>query len=192
MKLVAAMLAGVLLSSLMVTRVFAHAEPARATPGDGAVVNRPPGEIVLEMSQDMNRQAGNNDIDVFNASGTEVTTVAAVVDNSDRKRLSVALPSTLPAGKYTVKWKTVSAEDGDPAEGTLSFTVDAAAQANPGTEDLRPDLLGDPESGAGSSGTSVSIGSSDDGVTWILVVAVGIAMFVLGAGGTFLLVQKRP
>lgn len=175
-----------------VSLVWAHAEPATAKPGDGAVLRQPPGEIVLEMSQDMGRQAGNNDIDVFDSTGKEVTTVAAVVDNADRKRLSVALPSNLPPGKYAVKWKTTSAEDGDPANGELSFTIDPNAVPSPGKEQLLESVLGgDTTPEAGADSTAVAIAGPDDGVTWVLVIAVGVGMLVLGAGGTFLLVQKR-
>ena len=82
------------------TLVFAHAEPVRVSPGDGAVLNSPPLEIVFEMSQEMARQEGQNDIDVFDASGNEITTIAAVIDNANRRRLSVALPSGLEPGEF--------------------------------------------------------------------------------------------
>ncbi len=181
--------AAVLLAMSIVGVTWAHAEPATAKPGDGAVLLRSPGEIVLVMSQEMGRLGGSNDIDVFDASGKEVTTIAAVVDNADRKRLSVAVPSELAAGNYRVKWKTLSSEDGDPADGTISFTIDPTGTPSPGKETLRADLLGGGETPA--AGTGVAISGPDDGVTWVLVVAVGIGMLVLGAGGTFLLVQKK-
>jgi copper transport protein len=113
MKMVAALLAGMALSLGALATVLAHAEPATAKPGDGAVLNRAPGEIVLVMSQEMVIREGANDIDVLDSDGREVTTIAATVDRADRKKLSVALPSSLATGKYTVKWKTVSSEDGD-------------------------------------------------------------------------------
>lgn len=181
-----------LVALLAVSIAWAHAEPATAKPGDGAVLLKAPGEIVLEMSQEMGRQAGNNDIDVFDAAGKEVTTIAAVVDNADRKRLSVALPADLPAGAYTVKWKTSSAEDGDSAEGQLSFTIDPNGKPSPGKEQLRDDLLGGGDETPEPTDSVVSFGGgADDGVTWVLVIAVGVGMLVLGAGGMFLLVQKR-
>lgn len=174
--------------------VFAHAEPATAKPGDGAVLTTAPAEVVLEMSQEMARQAGQNDIDVFDAAGKEVTTVAAVIDNSDRRRLTVAMPSNLPPGEYSVRWKTLSSEDGDPADGQLSFTYDPNGTADPGKEQLREDLLnpGGETPATGNGGPSLAVSDDPDGVTWVLVVAVGIAMFVIGAGGTFFLVQRQP
>jgi hypothetical protein len=34
-------------------------------------------------------------------------------------------------------------------------------------------------------------GSGSNGMSWVLVAAVGAGMLVLGAGGAYLLVQKR-
>lgn len=192
MKWLAACLLSVVVALAAFATAWAHAEPATAKPGDGAVLRASPGEVVLEMSQDMGRQAGLNDIDVFDASGKEVTTVAAVVDNADRKKLSVALPAALPPGIYTVKWKTSSAEDGDPANGQLSFTIDPNGTPSPGKEQLRDDILGGSTPPAGDDPSTISIGGGNDGVTWVLVVAVGVGMLVLGAGGTFLLMQRKP
>lgn len=194
MKWLAALLASVTVAFAAVSVAWAHAEPATAKPGDGAILKSSPGEVVLEMSQDMGRQAGLNDIDVFDASGKEVTTVAAVVDNADRKKLSVAVPSDLPTGVYTVKWKTSSAEDGDPANGQISFTIDPNATPSPGKEQLRDDILGggSTPSADGDESTVTIGGTGNGGVTWVLVIAVGVAMLVLGAGGTFLLIQRKP
>jgi methionine-rich copper-binding protein CopC len=193
MRIVAALLAGMAFSLGALATVFAHAEPATAKPGDGAVLNQAPGEIVLVMSQEMVIREGANDIDVLDLNGQEVTTIAATVDRADRKKLSVALPSSLATGKYTVKWKTVSSEDGDSDDGELSFTLDPAAQPNTGIEELRPDLLnpGGAETVEPGTAPSLSADAADSGVTWVLVAAVGIGMFVLGAGGTFLLVQRK-
>jgi methionine-rich copper-binding protein CopC len=192
MKFAVAVMGAVLVAAAHFAIAFAHAEPATAKPGDGAVLTAPPPEIVLIMSQEMARQGGANDIDVFNAGGGEVTTVAAVIDNNDRTRLSVAMPSNLPPGKYTVRWKTVSSEDGDPAEGELAFTYDPNGTANPGKEQLREDLLNpeSPPAGADNERPSLSASDGANGVSWVLVVAVGVGMFVLGAGGTFFLVQR--
>ncbi|MEO8540837.1 MAG: copper resistance protein CopC [bacterium] len=192
MKSLAAAMLSLVVGMAVFGTAWAHAEPATAKPGDGAVLKQSPGEVVLEMSQEMGRQAGNNDIDVFDASGKEITTVAAVVDNADRKRLSVPLPSDLAAGKYNVNWKTTSAEDGDPANGAISFTIDPNGTPNPGKETLREDPLGGETPAAPGENAGVVLQGSDDGVTWVLVIAVGVAMLVIGAGGTFLLVQKKP
>ena len=174
-----------------IASAFAHAEPATVKPGDGAVLNTAPTRVDIVMSQEMARREGANDIRVFDAAGKEVTSAPAVIDNADRKHISAVLPSPLAPGTYTVKWKTLSADDGDTAEGTLTFTFDPTGAANPGKETLRQDLLG--VRTATSVDTSPALGSSStNGVSWVLVVAVGLGMLVIGAGGAFLLVQRRP
>ncbi|HMO53343.1 MAG TPA: copper resistance protein CopC [Tepidiformaceae bacterium] len=190
MKFLAPLVAAVAAISVVAT-AFAHAEPARVYPGDGAVLNEPPAEVVFEMSQEMARQDGQNDIDVFDADGNEVTVVAAVIDKADRKMLSVPLPSNLAPGVYTVRWKTLSAEDGDPDSGETTFTYDPSAPPNPGREVLREDLLNPGGGETPVAPAAISVPTADDGVTWVLVVAVGALMFALGAGGTFLLVQRQ-
>jgi methionine-rich copper-binding protein CopC len=185
--------AGALLALAVLVSAAAHAEPVKVKPGDGAVLNERPAEVVFEMSQEMAREAGANDIDVFDAAGNEVTSVAAVIDNSDRARLSVPLPADLMPGTYTVKWKTLSSEDGDPADGSTTFSYDPAAAPSVGDEILREDLLGGSTDGGGATAAPViDVGGDAGGITWMLVAAVGVGMFVVGAGGTFLLVQKRP
>ncbi len=192
MKLFAPALAAVA-AILTVALAAAHAEPTRVSPGDGAVLTEPPVEVVFEMSQEMARQAGQNDIDVFDAIGNEVTTIAAVIDNANRKVLSVSLPANLAPGEYTVQWKTLSSEDGDPDSGSTTFTFDPGGVPDPGRQVLREDLLnpGGAATEAAGPPAIVDAPGADDGVTWVLVVAVGALMFALGAGGTFLLVQKQ-
>ncbi|PFG74895.1 copper resistance CopC family protein [Tepidiforma thermophila] len=159
---------------------FAHAEPERATPGDGAVLNTPPGEIVLVMTQEMARQAGANDIDVLDAQGNEVTREPAVIDPADRRRLSVRLPADLPPGEYVVRWKTLSAEDGDTATGELRFRVDPSAAPERGRELLKESMLGGGPTPAAVPPPAVTGGAGEVG--WVLVAAVGAVLFVFGLG----------
>lgn len=189
-----AVLAILAVALTITTTAFAHAEPGKVTPGDGAVLSAPPTEVVIEMTQDMARQAGANDIDVVDASGKEVTTATAVIDNTNRRKLSVPLPADLPVGTYTVNWKTLSADDGDNASGTLTFTYDPAKPASPGKVDLAEQPGGDAQPTAAPQDEvgQVDIGGGGGGTSWILVTAVAVGMFVVGSGTTFFLVQKRP
>ena len=189
---VAAVLAAVVASLASLSTAFAHAEPAKVNPGDGAIVKEMPTVIDIIMTQDMARQAEANDIDVIDEFGREITLIAAVIDNNDRKHISVTLPhSGVRPGTYTIKWKTLSADDGDTAEGTLSFTWDPnVAQVQPGRVNLKEPA---PASGGSGSAAAPSLGrGSGNGTSWVLLAAVAIGMFVAGSGTTFLLVQKRP
>jgi len=50
-----------------------------------------------------------------------------VLNDDDRTHLSVSLPSSLTAGDYLVRWMTLSAVDGDEADGSFTFTIDPNA-----------------------------------------------------------------
>jgi methionine-rich copper-binding protein CopC len=185
------LLAAAVVALAGVASALAHAEPATAKPGDGAVLTTAPTRVDIEMSQDMARREGANDIRVFDAARNEITSAPAIIDNTDRKHISAGLPSPLAPGKYTVKWKTLSADDGDAAEGTLSFTFDPNGTPDPGKETLRQELLGTGATATKAAASGVPGAGGTAGVSWVLVVAVGIGMLVLGGGGAFLLVQKR-
>ncbi len=190
----AAVLAAVVASLASLSTAFAHAEPAKVNPGDGAIVKEMPTVIDIIMTQDMARQAEANDIDVIDEFGREITLIAAVIDNNDRKHISVTLPhSGVRPGVYTIKWKTLSADDGDTAEGTLSFTWDPnVAQVQPGRVNLKETVPAPAGGGSGSASAPSLGGGSGNGTSWVLLAAVAIGMFVAGSGTTFLLVQKRP
>ncbi len=180
------------LSLAAVSLAWAHAEPANVKPGQDAVLTTSPAAIVIVMSQEMARTAGSNDIVVQDSTGATVTKQPAAIDDADRKKLSVSLPAGLPPGTYTVRWRTVSADDGDPASGNCSFKIDPAGTPSAGKEAVREDVLGvaTPVSGSDVPAATASTGSGG-GTSWVLLVAVGVAMFALGAGGSFFLVQKR-
>jgi copper transport protein len=201
MKRLLAPLVGVIAALALVSLAFAHAEPDTVSPGDGAVLAASPSQVVIEMSQEMARTADANDINVVDSAGKEVTTAPATIDNADRKKLTVALPPNLPTGTYTVNWKTLSADDGDAANGTLSFTVDPSKPASAGKTKLRDTGIGESPAAASPSAaakaTSGAAPASDigggggGGTSWILVAAVGLAMLAVGSGSTFLLVTKK-
>lgn len=180
---------GAVLALAAVVSAAAHAEPVRATPGDGAVVTAPPPEIVLIMSQELARLAGANDIEVLDAAGNDVTPGTAAIDPADRRRLSVALPADLAPGEYTVRWTTLSAEDGDPASGELRFRYDPAGTPNTGREVLKESVLGG-ATPAAAAPPPVAGAGSDGGTSWVLVAAAAGAALVIGAGGMYLLTGK--
>jgi methionine-rich copper-binding protein CopC len=184
--------AAAIMALTFVAGVMAHAEPATVTPGDGAVLNTPPAQIIIETTQEMARQAGANDIQIVDASGKTFPTPPARIDDNDRKKLTLEVPPGLPVGIYTVKWQTLSADDGDAADGTLSFTFDPSKPPSPGKTQLqastgpvttavaRPAALKGGPTNAGPPGT-----------TWIVLAAGAMAALVIISGGAFLLVTKN-
>jgi copper resistance protein C len=171
----------------------AHAEPDQIQPGDGAVVTIVPAEVEIVMSQELARREGGSDIDVIGADGIEVTTEVATLDLEDRRRISVPLPGDLQPGEFTVRWKTLSAEDGDPADGEFRFTYDPNGRPSPGREQLGDDPLGTPqETPAAADGLGqFTDGGGSSADTWVVAAAAGIAGLAIGGAITFLLVNRR-
>jgi hypothetical protein len=65
-------------------------------------------------------------LSVFDANGVQVDKGDSVVDLSDPDRLHISVSldtSKMADGIYTVKWETVSLDDGDAASGEFHFTV---------------------------------------------------------------------
>ena len=174
------------------TTAFAHAAPAKITPGDGAVLTSGPARVTIEMTQELARQPGANDIDLLGPDGTEVTTEPAVLDATDRRLISVAVPPALPPGKYTIRWKSLSTEDGDPATGEeYGFTIDPAGTPAACREVVREALGGSGTSSPSGAGrVGIDGDSGPRGVSWVLVVALGLLASAVSVGATYMLVDR--
>ncbi len=126
-KWTASLVGGTLVAMTVLSVAWAHAGPLAMSPTDGATVTALPAVVSMETSQAMQVGAGTSLV-VVNSMGTQVTTAAATVDPANPKHISVPLPAGLPAGTYSVRWSTLSAEDGETTSGSWSFTY-APAQA---------------------------------------------------------------
>ncbi len=175
----AALVLSVLVAFLAnVTSVLAHSEYKRSEPATGARV-APPTRVDVWFTQDLFRRAGANAIEVRTADDRRVDRGEPEVDADDRTHLSVAV-EPLEAGTYRVTWRSLSALDGDTAEGTFEFIVDpsvpaptaaaTALPASPPTDEPASTLRGESSSAAAS-------------LWWVL-----IALPALGA--TVVLVQR--
>jgi methionine-rich copper-binding protein CopC len=103
--------------------VSAHAAFVWGTPNDGDVISALPSQIDAHFAEDIVKQAGTYGLAVYDSAGDEVDNQDTVLDDNDRRHMTVTLQSGVGADTYTVKWWTVSDEDGDAANGTYSFTV---------------------------------------------------------------------
>lgn len=111
----------------------AHAEYERSDPPANAVIPEAPAEVHVWFTQELFRREGANTLEVFGPDGAQVDQGDARIDDDDRAYMIVSLQPNLPAaGLYTVRWRTLSADDGDDDNGEFSFTVDPeAAQVTP-------------------------------------------------------------
>jgi methionine-rich copper-binding protein CopC len=107
----------------MVATALAHAHYMSSTPGTGQVLTSAPASVVITFAEAVQKTAGSYDITVVRDGGDAATSGAAVVDATDRAKVSVPLKSGLANGRYVVNWRNISDVDGDSAEGAFSFYV---------------------------------------------------------------------
>ncbi|HLH23336.1 MAG TPA: copper resistance protein CopC [Chloroflexota bacterium] len=119
-------LAGLSLATMMLIgaprAASAHARYDHSDPAGDSVVPTAPTQVQAWFTEGVRSQGSS--LQVTDAAGNRVDNNDGQVDlnDPDRKRMFVSLPP-LPDGVYTVNWVTVSADDGDQAEGSFRFGV---------------------------------------------------------------------
>ncbi len=136
------------------TPALAHARYKSSTPGKGEVGATSPFRVEITFTQQIEKVSGAYAIDVARDRGASVTVGAAMVDDSDRSKLSVALQPDLTPGRYVVSWNNVSDGDGDPATGAFSFYVGKEPNANDMENDKQLESVGFEEETAGAGTTT--------------------------------------
>ena len=107
----------------------AHAAYASSEPAFGAVLERAPERISLTFSQELFRREGANAIEWAAADGGaagEFSDAGEVeISNAERQTMSVALPAggDWGEGRFVVRWRNLSADDGDADGGEFPFYV---------------------------------------------------------------------
>jgi methionine-rich copper-binding protein CopC len=176
---------------------LAHAQLDVATPPAGATVAGTPPEVSGTFTQDM--KPASSSLELRDASGKVIAT-GAVDPGNVRRMVITDLPDLAP-GLYEVRWKTVSAEDGELARGTWSFTVTPAPTPSPTaiptatptaavsaapTSSPSPTPSVAPTPVPSASGTTT--GSGGD-----VLLPIIVAVIVLAAGAGYLLTRRnRP
>lgn len=189
--------------------VHAHADYDTSTPSRGEQLTAAPTSVEIVFTQELQKLAGSYSITVNQDRGPEVTSGPAVINDSDRFRMSVELLPNLPDGRYVVNWTNLSDGDGDRNRGAFSFYVnhvptevdlanDAALEAI-GPDEATPAAT--PTSSAGEetvvltatpepvlSPTAISTpegGEQDDGSdsNGLLIAVVGVVAVVGVLGG---------
>ncbi len=109
----------------------AHAAYASSEPAFGAVLERAPERILLTFSQELFRREGANAIEWAAADGGEGGEFSDAgeveIGNTDRRTMSVALAADgrgeWGEGRFVVRWRNLSADDGDADSGEFPFYV---------------------------------------------------------------------
>jgi methionine-rich copper-binding protein CopC len=130
LRFVAGLLMALALAPLTPLPAYAHARPERADPPIEGVV--PTAPAVLQVWFGEGVTAAGSSLQVVDDAGNRVDAGDSRVDlnDPDRKRMFVSL-GQLADGVYTVNWQTLSADDGDAAEGSFRFGVGASTVLPP-------------------------------------------------------------
>ena len=109
----------------LATAVLAHSDYDRSVPAADEVVLQAPQQVQVWFTQELFRREGKNSLEVYGPGQQRIDLDDAAIDDDDRKLMTVSLPPDLANGVYIVRWRTLSADDGDDANGEFQFTVDA-------------------------------------------------------------------
>ncbi|WP_336853877.1 copper resistance CopC family protein [Sinomonas albida] len=150
----------------------AHDVLETSSPANGATVAAVPASIVLTF--DHTPIGVGTEVLVKDPTGTNQSDgPAQIVDNS----VTQPLKPGAPAGAYTVIWRVVSS-DSHPIEGTFTFTANrpgngAAAASASAPETASPATAPAPAPAPAGSGGGL--------VLWLIIAAVVVIAFVVGA-----------
>lgn len=136
----------------------AHTSFDSSTPADGAVLDGPVDEVVIEFTNPAS-EAGDGFV-VLDADGQIRTPTSVVVDEGRVFRLAFDPP--LAGGQVGVRW-SVRAGDAHPIEGSFSFTAGGEGTAAPPSTDtpVSSPAVGAPTTGSGT--TPEGAGTATDG-----------------------------
>lgn len=118
--------------------LFAHAHLSRSEPSARERLTSPPKAIRLWFSE--RPELGFTRVRLRAADSSEVALGNGTRIADDPMGVSFAISQPLPAGRYTVLWRTAAA-DGHPSSGSFGFDVVSAAAA------ARPDTAAPPANG---------------------------------------------
>lgn len=182
--LLPAMLA--LLSVAAVPRIaYAHAHLVRSSPAANSHVTVAPNILQLWFSEGV--EPSMSAIVVTGPNGISVSIGTPVVNANDPLLMQATVSSPMPAGTYTVAWRTV-AKDGHPSNGKFTFVVEEGADtvatlpATSGTTGVTPSVSDSIQPQAATIATGTGVESvSDVAARWLnflgLIVVLGTVAF---------------
>ena len=169
----------------------AHAELRGSTPAGGAALTRAPQQVVITFTEEADPTLST--IHVFDAHGRQLSgqTMAVMGAPLQLRAVIVAAQLAKAPGAYTVRWRSVSKDDGHVASGAFTYTLSAGGGTASGAPAARrapaATAAPAPSSASGSSGWSSSqplLGVAGRwALYWALALLVGAAstgLFVLG------------
>lgn len=108
----------------------AHAKVYKTLPAIGSTIAQAPTSVTMFTLENINPDPKGSNLFVYGPGGDLISQGNAKVPLSDPRQMSIAIKPAAN-GIYVVRWITVSAEDGDPAQGAFGFTVKPSGSATP-------------------------------------------------------------
>jgi methionine-rich copper-binding protein CopC len=106
---------------------LAHSEFVSSVPAPNSTVATAPTTVKATYNAGINPKGSSIAVVGPNGSAADVGDGHVDLNDPNRETMVVTLKPNLGPGKYTVKWTTVAADDGDTLSDTFSFTIAAAA-----------------------------------------------------------------
>lgn len=117
---------------LLAGAALAHSRPKNSTPAANSSVAAAPAQLVVDFSEAF--VPNQSSLAVSGPAGDAAAGTVSV--SNGNSRMTLPLKANLPTGTYTVSYKTLSADDGEAADGSFIFTVGSAPSGGPGTGGL--------------------------------------------------------
>ncbi len=159
----------------------AHAKVISSTPGIGQTVATAPTSVTVTTAENMNPDPKKSNLFVYSPAGDLISQGDAKVPLNNPKEMFVPIKAT-GNGIYIVRWITVSADDGDPAEGAFTFTV------NPNGSNATTGVEAKPT----AAPTAAPAAPAQNSSPVVPVVITGIIALLVGLGAGFGFGRTRP
>jgi methionine-rich copper-binding protein CopC len=178
------LLAGLALLLAQADYAFAHARLQSASITPNATLTSAPTTLTLTFTEETSPT--QTKVQVFDASNKQVDKGDLKV-NGDTATISL---NSLTDGKYTVKFRTLTEDDGGIVDGDYSFTVATSGAASAGNvaqaNQNESNVPAAPASGLGGSTVSLR-----DATTGMFIPIFALAALGLMAGAVLLLYRRR-
>lgn len=156
-----------------------HAKVISSDPGINSVIKQAPTKITVTTAENMKPGATNSNLEVYGPDDALISQGNATVGLNDPTKMSVTIKPEKD-GIYIVRWYTVSADDGDAAQGAFAFTVGAAAST---TSSAAPTVSAQSTAATPQTTSTTSTSNASGTPLWVPIVAALVALIVGLAAG---------
>lgn len=170
-----------------------HAKVLSSDPAIGSTITSVPTKVTVTVAENLNPDPTKSNLFVYgpsvDATNTLISQGNAQIPLSNPKEMAVNIKpnSGHVNGVYVVMWETVSADDGDPAAGAFSFTVNTSGISSTPTPGTSPGQTTTPPASVNNTTNAAGL------PIWASIVAALVALLVgLGVGRFAFAGSRKP